>query len=160
MRLYIVRHAWAEDLHPERHGDDRHRPLTKEGTARFATAAKLLVARGLEADVIATSPLIRCRQTAELLAEALDGEVPVIEVPALAPGADLSLMCSWSQEQACESLVWVGHMPDVSYLTSNLIGGGNIRFAKGTAAEIRFPTRIRPGQGELAWLLTAKQLGC
>ena len=65
MKLYIVRHAWAEEQDDDRWPDDRQRPLTAEGRKRFSRVAKALDHRGIAPQLIVTSPLMRCRQTAE-----------------------------------------------------------------------------------------------
>ena len=68
MDLYIVRHAWAFDRDDDRWPNDDLRPLTDEGKERFAKVVKTLAGRGMAPQVVATSPLVRCVQTAELLA--------------------------------------------------------------------------------------------
>ncbi len=73
MKLYIVRHAWAGEHGDPRYPDDRLRPLTEEGSRRFATVVKKLVDRGFRPRLVATSPLLRCLQTAEIVAEHVPG---------------------------------------------------------------------------------------
>lgn len=157
MNIYLVRHAWAEERGPDWPNDDL-RPLTREGIKRFRKVAERLAERGLEATVIATSPLTRCRQTADILAKAL-GDVPVVEFAALAPGSDLDALLTWTAQQKGD-VTWVGHAPDVGDLLSGLIGGGAYDFAKGAAAAIEFadepPAR---GAAQLRWFATAKMLG-
>jgi len=162
MLLYILRHAWAFEYDGQRWPNDGDRPLTKEGMARYRTVARALADRGCQPEVIGTSPLVRCRQTAELLAAELMPSPPIIEVPALAPGVDLAALLAWSETQQVESLAWVGHAPDVGLLVAALIGNkfAEIRFAKGAAACIRFAGPAVAGQGELQWHVTAKLLGC
>ena len=159
MHLFIVRHAWAGEHGDPRYPDDRQRPLTAEGRKRFTGVAKKLVRRGLKPQVIATSPLVRCVQTAEILAEQL-WEVEPVEVEALAPGSDLAALIQWTTQQEAESVAWVGHAPDVCYLAAALVGDGSaaIRFPKGGACEIQFDGEMAPGRGELQWLATAKLL--
>jgi len=160
--LYILRHAWAYEYDPDRWPNDRDRPLMKEGIARFQEVAKTLVDRGCAPELIATSPLIRCRQTADLLASELNPRPPVVELAALAPGSDLQELIVWSGSQQVESLAWVGHAPDVGLLVAALLGNkfAGIRFAKGSAACVRFDGPVAAGQGELQWHVTAKILGC
>ena len=64
MDLYIVRHAWAADRDDPRWPEDDLRPLTEEGQERFAQMAAKLVGRGMRPEVVATSPLVRCVETA------------------------------------------------------------------------------------------------
>jgi len=85
-RLYVVRHAVAEDQSAD--GDDRSRRLTGKGRRRFAKLVRRLVRAGLEIDVVATSPLVRTVETAELLAAGLPTAPRVEVVEALAPGSD------------------------------------------------------------------------
>jgi phosphohistidine phosphatase len=162
MLLYIVRHAWAEDRDPERFPNDDLRPLTGDGKKRFAKTVKRLVEGGFSPTLVATSPLVRCRETAAILFERLEKGAKLIELDALRPGSDLNELVRWTTEQPDEAIAWVGHAPDVSELAAALIGDGipSIRFAKGATAAIEFASKIAPGKGELNWLATAKLLGC
>ena len=167
MILYIVRHAWAGHYGDPQWPDDFERPLSTAGKQRFAEFAEKLAARGFTPQVVATSPLIRCRQTAELVVAAVEkaGEQRprLVELEALVPGGSFEELIGWSEERAkqFDSIAWVGHAPAVGRLTAAMIGGrGEIRFAKGAVAEVRFPYTPEPGDGELRWLLTAKMLGC
>lgn len=161
MKLFLVRHAWAGEYGDPQYPDDRLRPLTEEGCKRFAAVARKLVRCGLTPQVIATSPLLRCVQTAEILADQL-GDVEPIEVEALSPGSDLAALIQWTTQQTAESVAWVGHAPDVGHLAAALVGDGSaaIRFPKGGACAIQFDGELAPGRGELQWLATAKLLNC
>ena len=164
MDLYIIRHAWAGHYGDPDWPDDSQRPLTVEGKARFVQVVARLVKRGFAPQLIATSPLVRCLQTARIVAEGLAGDPQVVELEDLMPGSDLEDLLRWTGEQAAEydQIAWVGHAPDVGRLTADLIGetDGWIRFAKGAVAAVRFDDLPRIGQGELRWLVTAKLLGC
>ncbi len=163
MNIYIIRHAWAGHGGDPAWPDDSQRPLTPEGRKRFRRMVKKLAARGFDPQIVLTSPLVRCRQTAEVVAEVVDGKPRVVEREELAPGADLDLLLSWMEREARsrDQVAWVGHAPDVGRLASELIsdGHGDIRFAKGAVAAIRFDGFPEPAQGELCWLVTAKTLG-
>lgn len=158
--LYIVRHAWAEERDAERWPDDGQRPLTVEGKKRFRRFAKRLAEREVEPKIIATSPLVRCRQTADVLHKCLPESPAIVERAELAPGGDVAALFSWSAEQQADVL-WVGHSPDVERHLAQAIGGISalIHFSKGAVAAVRFTGPIAPGQGELAWLATTKILG-
>jgi phosphohistidine phosphatase len=162
MKLYIVRHGLAGEHGDPRYLDDRLRPLTDDGRKRFSNTAKALAATGVKVSLIATSPLVRCRQTAEILAERLPGKPKLVEIEALVPGSDLNALIDWTNNQAVSEVAWVGHAPDVNDLTGHLIARGyaQIRFAKGALAAIEFDDLITRGGGELQWLVTAKVLGC
>lgn len=164
MDLYLIRHAWAADREDPRWPDDASRPLTAEGRKRFAKLAARLAETDLRPTLIATSPLVRCRETAELVAAAVPGRPPIVELAELEPGSDLAGLVRWTAEQAGghQRIAWVGHAPDVDRMCAALIGQGDclIRFSKGAVAAVRFYEPIAPGRGELRWLVTAKALGC
>lgn len=161
MHLYIVRHAWAYEHGDPRWPDDSQRPLEADGANRFAQVIKLLAARGLAPQSIATSPYLRCRQTAEIIAAHTPHSPQIAELASLTPGSDLEETIAWSREQDVDALCWVGHAPDVGWLTAALIGDGEgvVRFAKGSVAAIRIHGPLEPGCGELQWHVTAKLLG-
>ena len=161
MQLYIIRHAWAFEHGDPRWPDDSQRPLEKEGGERFAQVAGRLATRGFAPEAIATSPYVRCSQTAQIVAAHSPQSPQIDELDALRPGSDLEALLDWSRQQQAQSLAWVGHAPDVGLLAAALVGDGDaaIRFAKGSVASIRFGDAIEPGYGELQWLATAKLLG-
>jgi phosphohistidine phosphatase len=163
MDLYIIRHAWAADRDDERWPDDGLRPLTEEGKKRFAKVAAKLVERGMKPQVVGTSPLVRCLETAQILAAAA-GKAKLVELDELRPGSDLEGLLRWTvaQSQEHEGVAWVGHAPDVDRLAAALIAQSDalLRFAKGAAAAIRFDGPPALAGGELQWLVTAKMLGC
>ena len=161
MILFLVRHAWAD--HPD-WADDYTRPLTDEGRQRFAAMVKILAAADFAPEIIFTSPLTRCLQTAELIAAGLPGKVEVVPRDELQPGSNLRGMIKWTAAHTgkLKAVAWVGHAPDVNVIAAALIGNGDagIAMAKGAMAAIRFEQSPEIGGGELKWLATAKLLGC
>jgi len=162
--VYVIRHAWAEDRDLFQWPTDRERPLTREGRKRFAAMMERLVQRGFRPQVVATSPLVRCRQTAEIVTEVAAPEAPIIDLEALEPGSNLESLLAWTAREADDQgqVAWVGHAPDVGWLAGRLIGtrAADMRFAKGAVAAIRFAGYPAVGEGELRWFVTAKVLGC
>ena len=163
MFIYIARHAWAAERGDPRWPDDSLRELTPDGIERYTRMVKALAARGLAPHHIATSPYTRCRQTAEIIAKHALTKPPIEELTALEPGSEIAPLLEWSRKHASENknVCWVGHSPDVEWLTAALIGDGtaHIRFPKGAVAAIGFEEIINTGAGELCWLVTAKALG-
>jgi phosphohistidine phosphatase len=152
--LYIVRHAWAEDVGPD--GSDFSRPLTKKGRKRFEKFISHLRDAGMKVDRIATSPLVRTRETAEIMAEVFEIESGVEEVAALTPGSDWPALVEWTIHQDAHRVAWVGHAPCVGRLVALTIGDGSaaIRMQKGAVASLRLDDG--PGHpGDLEWLATA-----
>jgi phosphohistidine phosphatase len=164
MDLYIIRHAWAAERDDLRWPNDEERPLTDEGRERFAKFVARLAAVDFAPKLIASSPLVRCAETAQIIRKHAPGKPSVVFRDELRPGGQWESLLQWTAQQAREHdpIAWVGHAPDVSLLAAALIGDGEatLRFAKGAVAAIRFDGPIEPGQGELRWLTTAKLLGC
>ncbi len=157
-RLYVVRHATAEDLSAD--GGDHSRRLTRKGRKRFARLVRRLVRGGMEIDVIATSPLVRTMETAEILAAELPRRPRIEVVEPLAPGSDWHKLVEWTIRQDAASVAWVGHAPCVGRLIARSIGDGSagVRMQKGAVAAIALDDG--PGQpGELEWLVTPDFIG-
>jgi phosphohistidine phosphatase len=70
MKLLIIRHAVAEerDAWANTGKSDDERPLTTEGRGKMARNARGLREGVPSVDLVATSPLVRARQTAEIVA--------------------------------------------------------------------------------------------
>jgi phosphohistidine phosphatase len=162
MRLYIVRHAFAGQHGDPQYPDDALRPLTKKGSKRFRRVVKRLAKRGFAPTLVATSPLVRCRQTANVIVESISPPSELVEQNDLQPGSRLEELVAWSNEQGGEEIAWVGHAPDVDRLLAALIGGreGSLVFAKGAVAAIDFDDELVIGQGEMRWFVTPKLFGC
>jgi len=160
--LYIVRHAWAGHYGDPDYPDDKKRPLTEEGRDRFRRVIDTLAERGFQPGIIATSPLVRCRQTADVIAQCVHGNPQVVALDALQPSSDLTELIHWTNQQDIGDVAWVGHAPDVGQMVASLIGNGEagIRFAKGAVAAIEFTDKAATRHGVLRWLLTARMLGC
>lgn len=152
-RLYIVRHATAEDAEGGMTDDERR--LTRKGRKAFAKVVRRMAAADVGIDVIATSPLVRARETATILAEELGGGPRVEVVEALAPGADWEALVEWTVHQDAGRVAWVGHAPSIGRLVSLTIGDGTaaVRMQKGAVAAIRLDDGLGH-PGELEWLLT------
>jgi len=161
MFIYIARHAWAFEFGDPRWPDDSLRPLEDEGTDRYRQMIQALAKRGFAPEVIATSPYVRCEQTAEIISCHTEHQPKIVTLDALLPSSDFGSLCQWSQQAGCEQICWVGHAPDVGDMTAALVGDrrANIRFAKGAIAAVRIEPELGIDSGELYWLATAKSLG-
>jgi phosphohistidine phosphatase len=164
MDIYIIRHAWAGQYGDPKWPDDAQRPLTKKGRKRFATMVNILNERGMAPSLIASSPMVRCQETAQILSANLINQPEIIERQELLPHGELASLLGWTAQQAevHPQIAWVGHAPDVGHLTAALIGqpNGLISFAKGAIALVRFDGPVEIGGGELRWLVTPKLLDC
>ena len=140
-------------------GDDADRPLTAGGRGGDAARGEAAARPGLAPDVIVTSPLVRARRTAEIVAEALGLGGRLVEDDRLAPGFDVRRLGSCSRRTARRGAVMVvGHEPDFSATVAELIGGGEVVMKKGGLARVDVH-RARVRRRRLAWLLTPPLLG-
>jgi phosphohistidine phosphatase len=156
--ICFVRHGIAGTAGP-RWPDDRLRPLTPAGKVATRAAARGL-ARVLAADVVLTSPLVRARQTAEIVAKAL-GCRDLRETGALVTPDQRALLETIAATGA-ETVVAVGHEPDLSRAVSFCLSGDpdaiHVAMKKSAAALIQFEGSPTPGAGELQWFLAPRVL--
>jgi phosphohistidine phosphatase len=156
--LYLVRHAVAEER-ADKWPDDTKRPLTAEGSARMKKAARGLERLGVTLDVILSSPLVRARQTAEILSARLDGHPPIVNSEALAPGGTYAALVADLEKQSRKTrIALVGHEPAMGELAARLIGARRaIDLKKGAIVRIDVDA-LPPTGGDLRWLLTTRVL--
>jgi len=159
--IYVARHAWAHGFGDPRWPDDSLRELEADGAERYIRMIETIAERGFAPEVIATSPYVRCRQTAEIISQVTPHQPEIAEVGALRPGSDFEALVEWTKQTDCQQICWVGHAPDVGNMTAALVGGSraDLRFAKGAIASVRLFEPVGYGCGELYWLVTAKSLG-
>jgi phosphohistidine phosphatase len=159
IQLYLVRHALAAER-GEQYSDDAIRPLTEKGIARFRAAVKGLIALDVEIQLVLTSPLVRARQTANLLTELLPSRPPVVETPALAPGASFrAFVDAVSGHARNNRLALVGHEPGLGEVAGRLIGTRTpLPFRKGGVCRIDVDALPPAGPGHLVWFATPRML--
>ncbi len=110
-------------------------------------------------DLILTSPLTRCRQTADIVALALGLTGAVTIAPELAPGFELDdLESMLAAHGPSLTVMLVGHEPDFSDAVSRLTGGSRLLFKKGGLARVDLYRWFPEPRGELVWLLPPKVL--
>ena len=160
IELYLVRHAIAAERGPK-YPDDKLRPLTPAGSKKFSESVPGLMELGVVIDFVLTSPLVRARDTATLLASGLKPKPAIAEIEALAPGGRHQAIVEAIKTHAKRHrrLAFVGHEPDLGELAAKLLGArGNIEFKKGGVALIDVNGATPGGPGTLRWMLTPKAL--
>jgi len=150
VRVHLLRHAHAGDAF-EWIGDDDLRPLTSKGRGQAARLGAFLAAHGVRPDVIVSSPLVRARQTAEIVAEALG--MTFRTDPRLGAGFGKRELWALLDESGGREVMFVGHDPDLSALLSYLIDTAGIGMRKGALATVDLQTKLGDGEGELRWLV-------
>lgn len=150
MILYFLRHG---DAGPGAMAEES-RELTADGAAALRAAGPLWRHLHLRPDLVLTSPLIRARQSAEIVVEALGLPRPPVADDRLAPGADWpALAQAMERDGDARRVMFVGHEPDLSSVVQLLTGAAAVRLRKGGIACVEFPGVPEPGSGEIAWLL-------
>ena len=157
----VIRHGAAEDSAPS--GLDADRPLTAEGHAAMTAAAIGLTASARAPDLILTSPFVRARQTAEIVAEAFQvHEVETVDVLASgATAADILAALAQRCASAGGSFAVVGHEPDLGRFVSYALAASTRGFhslRKGSACLLEFPAMPRAGNATLEWAMEPQHL--
>ena len=157
--LYLIRHGLAEDR-GDAWPDDAKRPLTEDGMARMRKAARGLARLGVTIDIVLTSPLVRARQTAEIVAAGLDPRPSLVHADALAPeGGFAAVLAELVKHARKTRIALVGHEPNIGELAARLLGSRHaIEFKKGAVCRIDVEALPPSGPGDLRWLLTPKVL--
>ena len=157
--LYLVRHAIAAERGEDWPDDDK-RPLTERGVSRFKEVVAGLASLGVEVDEIFTSPLVRAKQTADLLAAGLKGKANVKILDALSPGhTPAAVLAQLSRAAKRRRLMLVGHEPDLGELAAHLIGSGRaLPFKKGGVCRIEVESLTSRRPAALAWFMQPKML--
>lgn len=160
MEVLLLRHAEAGEADPQRWPDDSDRPITAEGREKQAAMARSLRKAGLGFDHLVTSPLLRARETADVVAEVFEYRDEPVVSDALKPGAAAEAMIHLLAKFPPDSRVaLVGHEPHLSRTAAALIGrSGDARldFKKSGAMLIEFDGAPTLGTGTLELLLKPK----
>jgi len=157
MKLYFLRHGQAGDRE-DWAGDDFYRPLTTDGVKRMEREAETIEELDLELEIIITSPLVRAKQTAEIVAKKLKMKDRIVEDHDL--GLDFTferLRDILAGHRDKKAIMLVGHEPSMSRTIGQLVGGARIDFKKGALACVDLNDASAPA-GELAWLIPPRVL--
>ncbi|MGE5250572.1 MAG: phosphohistidine phosphatase SixA [Bacteroidota bacterium] len=163
MRLYILRHAIAGTPDPEKYPDDAERPLTRAGSKKMVKIARALYKMGVQPDLILSSRLVRARETADIARKGLGLKKDrLILIEQLAPAGDPGqLIAEIQSKYVLESLMLVGHEPDLSSLVSLLLSGDPslpITLKKGGACCLSVDQLTAGKCATLEWLINPGQL--
>jgi len=159
--LYLLRHGIALDCGQDGIRHDSERPLSAKGRERTELSAKGLLRLEAIPDVIATSPLLRARQTADIVASILAPDLSVHVTEALTPLAHPATTVAWLTEAADADTMLVGHMPNLADLAGLLLGGDrlvDISLKKASVCCLSCHGTWRSGGARLEWLLSPRQL--
>jgi len=163
MELYLLRHGLAVERGERGFEDDAARPLTTKGRRQVRKSAAAINQLAGRFHLILSSPHVRARQTAEIVAQELKLKKRLKFSNALAPGGAPRNLCRQlgREKPAPGKVLLVGHEPDLSRLVAVLTCGHaelQLDFKKGGLCKLETPA-LRAGKcASLCWLLTPKQL--
>ena len=158
MNLYIVRHGIAAPRSALGLPDE-DRPMTEEGVLKMKKIARGLCALGIVPGIILSSPLVRAKQTAEILLEAFKFDAEKLKLtPALAPsGSRSQVYQEINAYSKLESVMLVGHQPSLGEIAGEIAWGSAdhyVELKKGGACALDVEELLPTPRGTLLWLLT------
>jgi len=157
VELILIRHAKAESRDAASWPDDDLRPLTAEGRAEQRAATRAMKKMGIKFGFLVSSPLLRARETADIVAKGYRWPEPPQIAEELghgySPGAVVKLLAKFPPDAA---VALVGHEPDLSDLTAALAtkdGKLSIAVKKSGVVGIEFEGPAEEGRGTLLYHL-------
>ncbi len=159
MKLYVIRHGIAAAARQRQ--SDRSRVLTARGRKRGEAVGQGLRVVGWAPQRLYTSPLVRARQTARILADEAITPPVLRVVPWLSPGTSpLRAVREIARARTSEVAI-VGHMPHLGALVALLVAGPKappVPLKKAGVCCIAFDGAVAPGSGSLLWLMQPRHL--
>jgi len=157
MEIYLVRHgtAYTKEVDTERH-------LNKDGLGQCHLSGRALRKLDTKFDLVISSPKVRARQTAEIIAEEVGypkNEIKITEtlVPTASPKDTISYLNNFTEKN---NIMLAGHLPLLGNLASELLNENtqiSLYFEAGAVCQIDVDQSI-PHAGILRWFLTPEQL--
>jgi phosphohistidine phosphatase len=164
VNLYLLRHGIAVEPGTAGYEHDSNRPLIPKGERRLRSAAAAMEKLELSFDLILSSPFIRAKQTAEIIAGELKLKKRVEFFDGLVPGGNPRALIHALNglKPEPENVLLVGHEPYLSRLISLLVSGGAdaaaIEMKKGGLCKLEVGELCHGQCARLAWLLTPSQM--
>jgi phosphohistidine phosphatase len=163
MDLYLLRHGQAVEPTVKGFEIDSDRPLTRDGKTRMRYVAMGMKRLKLSFNIIVSSPYVRARQTAEIVARVLEVEDRLMLSNHLAPtGKAVDLIAELHRRYSfLDQVLLVGHEPYLSGLVVKLTTGHSsleLVFKKSALVKLNAES-LRHGRcARLEWLLPPKVL--
>jgi phosphohistidine phosphatase len=163
MELYLLRHGAAVERGTVGYEVDDLRPLVPKGRKQIHFAALALKKMEVRFDVILASPLVRTRETAELLAKELKLSCRLEYADELKPETPPAKLIRRlvRLKHSPQRVLCVGHEPDLGEFAAWVLTGlASARFPLKKGGLIRLDI-AQPRSGQcafLTWALTPPQL--
>ncbi|MCC6549684.1 MAG: histidine phosphatase family protein [Ignavibacteriaceae bacterium] len=156
MNVYLIRHGEAESGGFSVTDFDRR--LTPHGKKLVKKAAEYWKKIIPVPELIVSSPLLRAKETAEIVHSVFAVKAPISFDRLLAGNTDTDSVCEMINIFGVNSIMLFGHEPDMSHHLSMMTSGGhlNAEFKKAMIARISFASRAVRGKGVLEYLIPAR----
>ena len=162
MKIYLIRHSNAVEPGTPGYEDDSLRPLTEKGRDKMKDIASAFKKMGLKPDLIVSSPYVRARETAEILAKVLKYKQELTFSDSLVPSGNADeIIGEINEKYSVDELVLVGHEPCISALIGTLTVGNPelaINIKNGGICCLSSDDLHTDRKAVLEWLLTPKIL--
>lgn len=160
MKLYLVRHGIASERIGGAILNDSQRPLTDEGRSELKVVGQALKKLNIAPDLVISSPLVRAKQTAEVLMDVLSRKVELKITDSLAPGGTAQEVYRFMKNlSGFEEAMLVGHEPDIGRLAATLLWAGpelDVPFKKAGVLRVDVADLPPSLPGTLKWFITPK----
>src|SRR5580693_5064439 len=125
MNIYVLRHGIAAEPGAPGISGDPARPLVPEGEQKLQRIGRAMQLMELSFDAILTSPYLRAKQTAEIIADTLKERKRMSVTDHLTPEGDPKKLVEQlkAMKPAPENVLLVGHEPYMSKLIALLTAG-------------------------------------
>ncbi len=162
MNLYIIRHAIAVEPGTSGYEDDSQRPLTDIGRNKMKQIARAIRKLDIKPNAILSSPYVRARETAEILANKLHLNDKLSFSDNLIPTGDFERLVNEITATYTEGdLALVGHEPMLSQFIGWLATGGSgmsLTLKKGGLCFLKADDLATNHRATLEWLLAPATL--
>jgi len=161
LELYMIRHGLAgRSLEDETMDDER--PLKKKGIEKMKDIAKSLKELKICFDKVLTSPLLRSKESAEIVNEYCGDTKEVMVTDLLSPGSSYDKLIKFLNKfKDSKKIAIVGHEPFLSGFASYCLSKNRsslMNLKKGGMLMLEIDEIIKPGQCVLAWLMEPKHI--
>ena len=161
MKIYLVRHGIAQERLGGGITTDAERLLTDKGRTETKHVAQALERLGVKGELIVSSPLVRARQTAEIINDVIGPRGSEVRIcDALAPGGSATALFKFiAQFKHANEVFCVGHEPDIGMLGATLLWAGrdmDIPFKKAGVLRIDVSDIPPTAPGTLKWFMPPK----
>ena len=161
LELYMIRHGLAGKKIEDETTDDE-RPLNKKGKEKMKDIAKGLKELKISFDMILTSPLLRSKESAEIVNAYCSETKEVTVTDLLVPDAPYNNLIKFLNKfKDVKKVAIVGHEPFLSGFASYCLSKNKsplMNLKKGGILMLEIDNVIKPGRCILSWLMEPKQI--